>query len=74
MNIYSPRLTHEYMSGNHEPAEQEATEHKDTKLDPEILEMIADNLDDRATVLQDEAERATDSSEQLRKIAEKLRD
>lgn len=57
------------MVDDYEPSEQ----HEPTP-DPAILEMMADNLDDRATTLQAEAKRAIDDGEELREMAEKLRD
>lgn len=63
------------MPNGYEPAEhQKVTEYQEAILEPEVLEMIADGLDDRATTLQAEAERAADDGETLREMAEKLRD
>lgn len=43
-------------------------------LDPDVIEMIADDLRNRAKALQDEADRAAENAEEVEKVAEILRD
>ena len=44
------------------------------ELNPAVLEMVADELDDRATTLQAEARRTADNADELREMAESLRE
>ena len=49
-------------------------DYRDSLLDPAVVTMIADDLDERAGTLHDEADRLSDDARQLRKIAQELQD
>ena len=47
---------------------------RDSMLDPAVVTMIADDLDERANTLHNEAERLSHDAEQLREMAQELQD
>lgn len=58
------------MSGEDESAD----DYQDSLLNPAVLTMIADDLDLRATTLQNETNRLSDNAEKLREMAQELQD
>lgn len=58
----------ECMPGDGEPSDED----RESVPKSDVLNMIADDLDQRATTLQNESKRLDDDAEQLREMAQSL--